>query len=741
VVVCCITPVQGEVLQMNTIDGLACVRVDLTREQTTIPSHAVLDIGVRAPALIHPRTGAAMGLNEEGPLWITFTGQDIAWPALTAVPAEIEPIERFSAVNSVELGEIPAAVVLGLPAFHGVLTLTLATGEVAYGLEPRIFTQAVDEPGASGVIRFDAEAYGYWMTALGPNGRALRVRLASGERTTRINSDTSEALGFPGGDLPTLELGGLNLADYTVLEPSNFSELPDPKPDINLGTDLLRKMRVVIDVPNQRLVLIPLVEPEVSPAVRAYLSARARGDADSVEALLRDGLPQTQIASASETLVRMRLDGRPLDIEAAGRAFELLSQSIPEERRAMALVRVADDAISREEETPLAYDAAEAALDVAQASAAKDLDGAAAHQIAARRGLIALVRGDYDEARRGLIAARFGLPQDPYVNFWLGRLYEVTDQPMRSWSRYAQSALADKPPIGALRGLGRLTNDPALRAQFSTLQMQMLLEGQIDALRRRPASAERLNEATRPLIELFVEADHPGAEQVMRGWAAMSQMFPQFGLVTHHFENPLARKASADRLKDLAITQLPAVAINGRVVQTPRDVRDDVWFDALVEAVVTSQDEPGPDELTWLEADIEQTPEAIRVTLRALDSPARHEGQLRLWLLERLVFWPSQSKAMFHDWPVRDAKTISLPLAEQSAETDEPIEWEITLKQLDKLQRRQLSLLRQWQGRTYAFEPKFIDTALTAILVVWESPDGRCLGWKQWAATDERQTP
>ena len=51
--VCWITPAQGDVLQMDTIDGLACVRVDLTREQTTIPSHAVLDIGVRAPALIH----------------------------------------------------------------------------------------------------------------------------------------------------------------------------------------------------------------------------------------------------------------------------------------------------------------------------------------------------------------------------------------------------------------------------------------------------------------------------------------------------------------------------------------------------------------------------------------------------------------------------------------------------------------------------------------------------------------
>ena len=385
-------------MQMDTIDVLACVRVDLTGEQITLPSHAVLDIGVRAPALVHPRTAAALGLDKGGLLRITFTGQDVTWPALTAVPAEIEPIERFSAANAEALGEIPAAVVLGLPAFHGVLTLTLASGEVAYGQDPGTFTQAADEPGTSDVIRFDAEAYGYWMTALGPGGRALRVRLASGERTTRINADTAEALGFPGGDLPTLDLGGLNLADYTVFEPSNFSELPDPKPDINLGTDLLRKMRVVIDVPNQRLVLTPLVEPEVSSAVRAYLSARARGDADSVEALLREGLPQTQVASASETLVKMRLDARPLDVEAAGRAFELLSHSVPEERRAMVLVRVADDAISREEETPLAYDAAEAALDVAQGSAAKDLNGVAVHQIAARRGLIALLRGDYDEA-------------------------------------------------------------------------------------------------------------------------------------------------------------------------------------------------------------------------------------------------------------------------------------------------------------------------------------------------------
>ncbi len=714
------------------------MRVDLTREQTTIPSHAVLDIGVRAPALVHPRTAAALGIGKEGTLWITFTEQDVAWPALTAVSAEIEPIEQFSSRNAEALDEIPAAVVLGLPAFHGVTTLALADGEVIYGQEPGIFTQAADEPGASEVIQFDAEAYGYWVTALGPDGRPLRVRLASGERTTRINANTAEGLGFPSGDLPTFEVGGLNLADYTIFEPSDFSELPDPKPDINIGADLLRKMLVVIDVPNQRLLLIPQVEPEVSKAVRDYLSARARGDADLVEALLRDGLPQSQIASASEMLVRMRLDARPLDVDAAARAFELLAHSLPEQRRAMALVRVADDAISREDDTPLAYDAAEAALDVAQPSASKDPDAVAVHHIAARRGLIALLRGDHDEARRGLIAARFGLPHDPYVNFWLGRLYEVTDQPLRAWARYAQSALDDNPPIGALRGLGRLTNDPELRVRFSSLQMQMLLEGQVDALRRRPPSAEQLSAGTRPLIELFVEADHPASEQILRAWTAVPQMFPRFGLMTHHFEEPLARAASVERAKELGINHMPAVAINGQVVQIPHDVRDDMWLDALIDAVAATQGHNGPDDLSWLQADFEPAPDEIRVTLRAANHQTPLEGQLRLWLIERLIFWPSESKAIFHDWPVRDVETIQLPLSTRPSESTEPIEWIVTRDELNKQQHRRLTLLRQWRGKKYPFEPNLIDTSLTAILVVWESPDGRCLGWKQWNAPDER---
>ncbi len=740
-ILCLINIVHADTLKMNTIDGLSCVRIDLTGGEVTLPSHAVLDIGVRAPALVHPRTAAALGIHNEGKLRIAFTDQGLVWPTLDVVAVEIEPIEQFSAMNAEALGEIPAAVVLGLPAFHGVMTLNLAAGEVVFGQEENVFTQAAEEPDTSEIIPFEAQGYGYWIDAVGPNGKPLRVRLASGERTTRINSDTADALGFPSGDLPTAVVGGINLADYTILEPSDFSELPEPRPDINLGADLMQKMRVVIDIPNQRLVLTPLVEPEVSSVVRAYLRARANADADAVEAVIREGLPQSQIATACETLVRMRLDQRPLDIEASRRAFELLLNSIPEQRSAMALVRVADDAISREDDTPLAYDAAEAALDVAEKTADKDLDSVAVHQIAARRGLIALIRGDYEEARRGLIAARFGLPSDPYINFWLGRLYEVTDQPLRAWSRYAQSALADTPPIGALRGLGRLSNDPQLRAKFSTLQMQMLLEGQIDALTRRPPSAESLSETTRPLIELFVEADNPVSEQVLRGWAASAQMFPQFGLVTHHINDPFARKVTTDREKELSISQTPAVAINGQVVDIPMDVRADVWLDALVEAVVSMQGEPGPSELDWLEVHFEPSAEQYRVTLRSNDTTTPHEGQLRLWLLEQLVFWPCESKAMFHDWMVRDGTTISLPLNAATADNAEPNEWIVTRKDLDKLQRRQLSMIRQWEGRKYAFEPNLIDPALTAILIVWESPDGECLGWKRFAAHDERQTP
>lgn len=715
---------QAEQIRIRVIGGVPCVLVDLDRENISLPSYAVIDIGVRAPALLHTRTAAAMDLQRPGNVSVGFSGQHLQWPSITAVPSEMEPIEQFSAEHAAELDEIPAAIVLGLPSFRGVTTVSLTSGEILHGQEREVLDQATESDEASSLISFEAKSYGYWLTATGPDQRTLRIRLASGERTSRIDVDTAEALRSPDGALAEVRIGGLDLSKYITFEPSDFSEFPDPKPDINLGTDLLEKMDLVIDVTHQVLVLIPRVQPEASELTQAYLSARARGDGDAVEEVLRSGLPEEERASASETLIRMRLDERPLDIDRARRAFALFSETLAENRRAMSLVRVADDAISRDTDTPRAYDAAEAALDLASTWAQDDLDGVAIHHILARQGLIALLRKDYETARRRLIAARFGLPQDPFINLWLGRLYEVTDQPIRAWSRYIQSAMADEPPIGAFRGLKRLDRNPELHERLPADQMRMLLEGQLETLHRRPPSAQKLETDTRPLIELFVDADVLEATPALQGWEALSQMFSQFGLVAHHLQDPMAVSFASERAETLGITRLPALAINGRAVSIPMNVRAETWLDEVMAAVVRSQEDDELRDLAWLDARVQRSSEALDVELDvdALSSPRR--GRLRVMVLEQIVFWPDDSSMRFYDWPVRDHTTFAMDLEEKAgdqASDGRRFNWTIPVRTFSE----QMSDSQVEENRHH------VDPRAAAILVVWEDRDGACLGWKR----------
>ncbi|QDU70509.1 hypothetical protein [Mucisphaera calidilacus] len=735
--VLCVLPsaalAQAERLVIRTIDGMGCVLVELRVDDVRIPSHAVIDVGVRAPALIHPRIAAALGMTGTGEVAISFPGQNLSWPSTTAVPVELEPIETFSSENAHELDEIPAAAVLGLPAFRGVTSLSLVSGEIVHGQGAEVFERALQAGAASAAIDFEARGYGYWITARGPGDESLRIRLASGERNSRIDVNTAERLGVPDGQLERVSVGGINLSRYVVLEPSDFSVLPDPKPDINLGTDLLLKMDLVIDVPNQRLVLIPRARAETSGAVQAYLAARSRADADAVEAVIRNGLPESEVKQACRTLVRMRLDARPMDVAAARRAFTLLGSSLPVNGRAMALVRAADDAIALDRETERAYDVAEAALEVAAAWTRDDLDGVAVHHVLARRGLIALLRRDYESARRQLIAARFGLPQDPFINLWLGRLYEVTDQPVRAWSRYAQSAVADEAPIGAYNGLRRLKGDPALHERLTAHQMRMLLEGQVETIGRRPASAQRLSVSARPLIELFIDAAAAESEPVLAGWSALSQMFSQFGLVAYHFEPPLISPASVGRADRPGDAEGPQVFINGRPVAISADRGGEAWLEQLVAEVVRAEAPQEQDDLSWLAVKAASRPEALDFEVE-LDRSARPDrGRLRLLLVEQVVFVPGASSMAFHDWPVRAEQTYALA---DSLESGSALSTETVLRWNVPTGRENRS-----DGVSAGDMPYPIDSRVSALVAVWEDADGSCLGWKRWTLNELTTRP
>ena len=721
-------------LNLRMIDGRAVVLVELRRGEQRMPVQAVIDLGVRAPALLHERTAAALGFRGESSVAIRFVDDGFTWPHVTASSVELEPMETFTSRHAAELDNIPAALVLGLPAFAGrLLDLDLAAGRLTIWPGEVSLDSALAElndRGSGGdavtVLPFEAEAYGYWLDGTAPGGGDCRVRLSMGEGPTRVNGVWAADRGWPAGDLPSLKLGELDLMRHAVLAPTDFSSLPEPRPDVSLGTWLLERFRVLIDVDGGVLALIPVADGPMDPRVRRYYAARMAGDPDAVERFLDASPPEAYRVEAAEVLVLMRMDQRPGDLAAIERSLVLIGEAVPLSARAGLLVRVADEAIALEKDHPLAFEIAGLALKLAQDSAAADLNGTAIHHINARLGLIALLEEDLTEARRLLLSAMFGLPADPYVNLWLGRLYEVSDQQRRAWSRYARSVLTDEPPIGAFRGLARVFNDPSIRSGFTAQEARQLLEGQLDLIRVVPPRAAQLlplleNESFStgtPIVSFYVNADHPASGQALLAWEALTRQLPGVAGLAFHIGDGLAGDASSRWTESRGIESGPALEVNGRIWRMPIEMDAETllaWcYDRIIESLRSDASEaPGG---VWSSRAV-YGDGVIRLEGMPENPPfdSLEEGdRLGVWLVESTVFCPGESKSVFHPSVVRGALS---PRGDGV--------WAVGLGSLRAADGDPRSAQHQMESAGPNYRPALIDPRACEVVVAALDADGR----------------
>ncbi len=652
-------------LPLVIVDGQLCARVTLRSGPEAAPAHVVLDVGTRAPLLLHERMAALLAVRSGRAVTVEFDQTDLTLRDLPVAVQRLEPLEELTRRHAEALNQIPASAVLGLPAFAGlILDLDLAEAQASFRPRPAAFDLEAahsDDRGQPGtVLAFEPRAYGYWLEARGPDGQALRVRLTSAERDTRIHGETAARLGRPGGDLAGVMLGSIDLTRYAVLRPSDLSTFPEPRPDITLGTDLLAHFRVTIDVEGGYLRLVPVREPSLPLEEQRLFVARAAGDADAVEAWLNRHADARLAGEAAETLLAMRLAATPADADAIRRAIQRRADVEPLAGRAMAMVRLADELIAMEGERSDAYELAEASLDAAEPSAAEDPDGLATAAIQARRGLIALLREDYATARRYLLSAMFATPRDPYVNLWLGRLYEKTRQPVRAWSRYLESALHDDPPIGAWRGLNRMTQDVGFRTQMTMAEAESFVQGRLPTFappRVPPDEGPRLVElVTSTRSELADAAELAFA--AIRDHAATMTASPI--CLAWHVDDPLLGPAPPAALQDLVGDRVPAIVLDRQSVVRPEAdaASPSVWYEAIMQAWSSARSEGRPLPLTLdLEVGLSEDGTALAMRTRwdggAAYDPSADFGRVHAVLIEHVVMARGVGKQLFHHGVVR----------------------------------------------------------------------------------------
>jgi hypothetical protein len=717
-------------IPLRNIDGALCIKGVLRTAKAKVPAFVVLDLGTRGPLLIHTRTAGLLGIQKQGPVDLIIDGSRFAFVGIQGVAQPLEPLETLTRDHAEALEDIPAVAVLGMPAFAGKrIELDVGAGRL------RVSPRGADGSNVRGTptgskaatLSYKGEAYGYWLEAEVPAtpSAKLRARLATSEYDTRIDAKVAQRLGSPGGDLKQLMLGPINLAEYTVLRPSDLSGFPEPRPDVILGTHLLSSFLAIVDPDQQQLTLSPIRPAQPALEERQFFVASARSDAGGVEAFL-EGHRESRLApTASETLLALRLAALTSDRNAIQRALRWRARTARPERRAMTMVQVADELIGQEKQRRDAYDLASIALDVGKPYAADDLNATAIHHINARRGLIALVRKDYTQARRDLLSAAFGIPKDPYVNLWLGQLYERTHQLPRAWSRYLQASLREQPPVAALRGLDRLNRDPAFRSRFNMTDAERLLEGRVPAFvptrRYQPTEAGRA--APVHLVESFINQYDPATQAAQLAVDGLEQYLALAGtvFVQYHVGDLLSADESDARAAFYGVQRVPAVYFDG---SGPVSDGGDEKAASRVFSVYRQRciQERPPSKPPALRGTAMWQADNVQVRVQIDPGEGNHRAVLHAFLCERTVMAIGANGQVLHRHVVRAGFTLADGWPTDLSGGSRTFSAEVGLWATRQRLEQRLDELARKAGGTPPMRPTWIDRGACDVVVFLQDP-------------------
>lgn len=713
-------------IRVKVINGKLCAKCTLSGEEKSIPANIVIDPGMRVSLLVHERTAKLLRAEPNTSMTVRFENMTLG--DLRPRAAKLRSLEELTNEYATDLDEIPAVAILGLPAFAN-FTVELDVGAGAIRLlppaEPVKPTSAepaadrVPTTGAADVTSWSGtyteQAYGYWLAGSAPDGFALRVQFAASHADTIIDANVADLAGSPGGALDELYVGRLNIARYVAFRPEDLSGMPEPRPDLILGTNLLSHFRVVLDPVNRGIRFQQTRSPRFPAEERTFFVARSKGDADAIEAFLRANPSSRLAGDASEKLLSLRMEEYPLRREAVMRAVRLQAEAAQKDRRAGVMLALADALLNKEGgDDQLVADVVNVGLEYAPVA----LNGRTAHDLRARLGLLALRRGDLTDARRQLLSAAFGVPRDPLVNLWLGQLYERSGKPVRAWSRFAQAAISDNPPADALRGLDRLNRDPEFRKTFTMADAKELLEGRVPEFHPADqyAAASGADGRHVRLVEFFTCADHPTTQGPQMAFDGLCEYFAatDMALVQYHLAapatDPLVSEAGVRRAAFYAIQAAPVALFDGGRPNAADGLERDAEkiYASFREACLTPADAPSP----WrVEGQVSLAGNEIRAAIQAEGPTATEDVRLHVLLCERLVLAPGANGMILHRHVARAMLSPAAGLRIDAAAGLRRFSLSANTAKVTAALEQSLAALEKDRGVSFLIRPTYLDGA------------------------------
>ncbi len=713
----------GQTIAVKLVDGKVCARCMLSGPKVSIPANVVFDLGSRIPLQVHEKTGKLLGLNSSSEAALKFDNIELA--KIPVVSTGLRSLELLSQNHSQELGEIPAAAIVGLPALAKyVIQLDVSLGELRLlpqsGLnEPGIVTES---SGGLTAFKYDVQVSGYWLTAEGEDSFPLRVQFTTRQFDTIIDGIVADMAGAPGGDIDRLMLGRINLGEFVAFRPEDLSKSPG-RPDLVLGTNLLSSFLVTINQATDSISFKQLSKPVFPKEEREFFVARSEEDAEGLESFLDKNEKSRLAGEAAELLLRYRLVENPANRKRIGQAMDFRIATAPLERRSETMVTLADEllALQRADSSILAFDALSKGL----VYAGDDLNASARHEINARLGKLCLDKGDLKQARRHLLSAAFGMPRNGLINLWLGELYERTGKQARAWSRYVQAAISEESPAGALAGLDRLNRDPGFRTGFSMEDARQLLEGRVvefhppDRFERNPR-----NNGLSPvhLVELFTCIDEPRTQAAELAFGGLLEYFEkqEVAFLAYHVRspesNPMVSQASESRRRFYDVSNTPVAFFNGiSPITSGGDEGAVARTFAAYKAAAMVKEGHSTD---WsIEGKIGLKDQEIAGTLKLSGPEAGGSLRLVVLLCEKAVMGPGANSLMLHYNVVRAMLSPDSGFAIPSASGERVFEIRTSLSDIMDSLSSTIAEMEKEEKVVFTVKPVYVDAEMCSVVV------------------------
>ncbi|MFK7849686.1 MAG: hypothetical protein AB8D78_01810 [Akkermansiaceae bacterium] len=670
---------QGSI-PVKIVGGRLVAAVELSTIHRRIPANLFVDFDGPGGLSLHKDAAKPLKTQDEFgqsiPVSIHFPDFDIVVDRCEQGPES--DYEKFTRLYSAEINENSLVGSIGADVLKNYqVTFQLSEGVILLKKAGNDQTPP-DEAGEE-----DAPVEGEFTVGLTINDGLvwLPIQLADGKVHTMaistrsydslIDRDWCAELGFPGGDVSTLKLGALNLADFVAFRPW---ELVESHPDQAIGVvglNLLKHLHLTIDRSSRTATYRVVVPPNFPVADREYFKTLATEDNDQLEAWLEKYPKERLSAEAARSLINNRLAERatPAKIESAIRRLRVTWR---------------DDMVSTE-----ALDQMKALLKAGypmQAVVAGELgiEGGrndrypnSVHQLHAKLGEILLEQDEDKRAWRHLLSAAFGVPDDGRVNLNLGRFYEKQKRYNRALSRYIQSVIKVETGEAALAGIARVQKKMGDAKPLSVDTIAPLIAGKTynyaAATRYRPEPEKETNRVA--LVEFFTNAHYkkPGKEEGAIGGALGNEgvmtYYPRgkVAMLTYHLSHP---ELPLDSLTNGFAQNTgkfygapPALhLVNGtsdfpgqgrpegaeEIFQVGRDlIRQSLKEKSSYQLELTGSVENG--NITG----------NLQVSRLSTDAPAKTPPTVQIVLAERGVLYPSKSKIVIHHMVARAALTAN----------------------------------------------------------------------------------